>query len=102
MGKIAVVHHGGSKITLSMIRFGLPRRMLLHLARRFRLVDRFRFPLFTPKYEIAIFDGSPKVVFSLRNPHFVFYYPDANTASRKWGELTDGGRARWAPRKRNR
>jgi hypothetical protein len=86
MGKIAVVHHGGSQITLSMIRFGLPRRMLLRLARRFRMVDRFRFPLFTPKYEIALFDGSP-IIFSLRNPYLVFYYPDADTASRKWGEL---------------
>ena len=88
MGKVAVVDHAGSKITLSMIRFGLPRRVLLRLAKRCRLVDRFRFPLFIPKYEIAIFDGGPKVVFSLRQPHLVFYYPDADTASRKWNQLT--------------
>lgn len=88
MGKVAVVDHAGSEITLSMIRFGFPRRMLLRFAKRYRLVDRFRFPLFIPKYEIAIFDGGRKAVFSLRQPHLVFYYPDANAASRKWNQLT--------------
>jgi hypothetical protein len=86
MGQVAVVDHAGTKITLSMIKFGLPRRVLLRLEKKFRMIDRYRFPLFTPKYEIAVFDGGPKVVFSLRNPSHVFYYPDADTASRKWAE----------------
>jgi hypothetical protein len=89
MGKVAVLDHAGSKITLSMIKFGLPRRVLLHLAKTFRMIDRYRFPLFIPKYEIAVFDGGPKVVYSLRTPHLVFYYPDADTATRKWAELAD-------------
>jgi hypothetical protein len=87
MGKVAVLDHAGNKITLSMIKFGLPRRVLLRLAKKFRMINRYRFPLFTPRYEIAVFDGGPKVVFSLHNPYLVFYYPDTDTASRKWAEL---------------
>jgi hypothetical protein len=87
MGKVAVLDHAGTKVPLSMIKLGLPRRVLLRLAKKFRMIDRYRFPLFTPKYEIAVFDGGPKVVFSLGNPYLIFYYPDADTASRKWAEL---------------
>jgi hypothetical protein len=88
MGRVVVVDHAGTKITLSMTRFRLPRRMLLRLVARFRMFDAttIKFPVFIPKYEIAVFDGPPKV-FSLRTPDLVFYYPDADIATRKWAEL---------------
>lgn len=88
MGKIAVIDHAGTKITLSMIKFGLPRRILLSIARKFQMVDPYRFPAFIPRYEIAVFNGGPKVVFSLSTPDVVFYYPDEDTATRKWTELS--------------
>jgi hypothetical protein len=87
MGRFAVLEHAGNKITLSMIKFGLPRRILFHIAKKLRLVDRFEFAVFTPKYEIAVFDGGREAVYSLHTPPFVFYYPDAGTANKKWGEL---------------
>jgi hypothetical protein len=88
MRKMAVVDHAGTKITLSMIRFGLPRRILLRLATRFRMFDptTINYPVFIPRYEIAVFDGPPKVS-SLRAPDRVFYYPDEDIAARKWAEL---------------
>jgi hypothetical protein len=87
MGKFAVIDHAGSTITLSMIKFGPLRRILLRVAKKLRLVERYRFPLFTPKYELAVFDGGRKAVSSLHTPYLVFYYPDAGTAIRKWAEL---------------
>lgn len=90
MGKVAVLNHAGTKITISMIKFGWPRRILLRLAVRFRMFDptTIKFPVFIPRYEIAVFNGSPKIVFSLRTPDLVFYYPSVDIATRKWAELT--------------
>jgi hypothetical protein len=86
MGKFAVVDHAGEKITLSMVKLGVMKRMLLRLAKKFRMVDRYEFALFSPRYELAVFDG-PSIVLSPM-PHFIFYYPDTDTATRKWNELT--------------
>jgi hypothetical protein len=91
MGKVAVLDHEGAKITLSMIKFGLSKRMLFCVARKLRLIDRYSFAIFTPKYEIAVFRGIPKGVLSkavfVSMPDVIFYYPDADTAARKWGDL---------------
>src|SRR5260370_28572135 len=88
MGQVAVVDHGSKKITLSMVRFGLPRRILLHIAKQFRLIDRYKCGVFTPRYEIAVFDGGPNAVFSLHTPYMVFYYRNSCTATRKLAELS--------------
>ena len=42
--------------------------------------------LFIPTHEIAVYEGGPKVVFS-QKPLYIFYYPDAVIASKKWDEL---------------
>jgi hypothetical protein len=84
MGKFAVVDHAGEKITLSMVKFGVAKRILLRVAKKFRLINRHEFAQFSPRYELAVFDG-PKVVLS--QMHLIFYYPDADTATKKWGEL---------------
>jgi hypothetical protein len=85
MGKLAVIDHRGRKTTLSMVKFGLSKRILLRLAKKFRIVNRYELALFVPKYEIAVFDSDS--VFA-RIPHLIFYYPDADTATRKWLQLS--------------
>jgi hypothetical protein len=85
MGKVAVVNHGGSEITLSMVRWRA-RRLALFWGKKLGIINRFSIALFIPKYEIAVYDGGPKVVFS-RKPLYYFYYPNAKIAFQKWDEL---------------
>ena len=93
MGKVAVVSRGDSEITLSMVRWRA-RRFTLFWGKKLGIVNRFSIALFIPKYEIAVYDGGPKVVFS-QKPYIIFYYPTAKIAVQKWEELTvifkDGG-----------
>jgi hypothetical protein len=42
--------------------------------------------LFIPKYEIAVYEGAPEVVYS-NAPEFVFYYPDKAAALLRLGDL---------------
>lgn len=93
MGKVAVVNHGGSEITLSMVRWRA-RRLALFCGKKLGIINRFSDAPFVPKYEIAVYDGGPKAVFS-EKPYIVFYYPNAKVAFQKWDELAaifkDGG-----------
>jgi hypothetical protein len=93
MGKIAVVNHGESEITLSMVRWRA-RRLALFWGKKLGIINRFSIALFIPKYEIAVYDGGPKVVYS-EKPYIIFYYPNARVAFQKWDELAaifkDGG-----------
>jgi hypothetical protein len=82
MGELATVAYEGSEITLSMVKWGVLRRTLLS----WMPSDNTRPCRFIPQYEIAVYDGSPKVVFS-KQPTLVFYYPDKETAFEKWDEL---------------
>jgi len=86
VGKVAVVNHERSEITLSMVKWGPLRRLMLSFGEKRGIVDGHSITPFVPKYEIAIYDGGPQVVFS-QKPYIIFYYPDASTAFRKWGEL---------------
>jgi hypothetical protein len=86
MGKVAVVRHSEAEITLSMVRWGRVRRLALFWGKKLGIINRFYIALFVPKYEIAVYEGGPKVVFS-RKPVYIFYYPDTVTALRKWDEL---------------
>ena len=85
MGKFAVVNHGSSEITLSMVRWGA-RRLALYWGKELGLINRYSIAFFIPKYEIAVYDGGPRVVFS-EKPYLIFYYPNAEIAFRKWDEL---------------
>jgi|ERR1700675_4916851 len=93
MGKVAVVNHGGSEITLSMVRWRA-RRLALFCGKKLGIINRYSIALFVPKYEIAVYDGGRKVVFS-EKPYIIFYYPNAKIAFQKWDELVaifkDGG-----------
>lgn len=87
MGRLETVTHEGSEITMSMIKWGVLRRTMLSLMHRGSARPSVGAPCqFVPQYEIAIYDGSPKVVFS-KQPTFIFYYPDRETALEKWDEL---------------
>jgi hypothetical protein len=87
MGKLATVTHEGSEITLSMVKWGVLRRTMLSFTRPNIARLGVGWPTsFIPQYEIAIYGGSPKVVFS-KQPTFIFYYPDKETALEKWDEL---------------
>ena len=86
MGEIRIASYEGSEITLSMVKWGAIRRSLLYLGKRFRFVNRFSVALFVPRYEIALYKGNPRVVFSKR-PSIVFYYPDKAIALAKLEEL---------------
>jgi hypothetical protein len=86
MRKVAVLNHGGAEITLSMVRWRA-RRLALFLGKKLGIINRFSIALFVPKYEIAVYDGGPSAVFS-RKPVYIFYYPDAAIALRKWDELS--------------
>jgi hypothetical protein len=68
MGKVAVVNHRGSQITLSMVKWSV-RRLALYWGKKLRLINRLSIALFIPKYEIAVYDGGPKVVFSEKKAH---------------------------------
>jgi hypothetical protein len=63
MGEVRMASYEGSEITLSMVKWGAVRRLLLSLGKRFRLVNRFSIALFVPRYEIALYEGNPGVVF---------------------------------------
>jgi hypothetical protein len=82
MGELATVTYEGSEITLSMVKWGVMRRTALS----WMPSDTARPCRFIPQYEIAIFDGPPKVVFS-QQATLIFYYPDKQTAFEKWDEL---------------
>jgi hypothetical protein len=86
MRKFAVVRHSKTEITLSMVRWGWVRRFALFWGKKLGIINRFYIALFVPKYEIAVCEGGPKVVL-FQKPLFIFYYPDAVIASRKWDEL---------------
>jgi len=86
MRKFAVVRHSEAEITLSMVRWGWVRRLALFWGKKLGTINRFYIALFIPKYEIAVYEGGPKVVF-FQKPLYIFYYPDAVIASRKWDEL---------------
>jgi|SRR5271169_5951090 len=85
MGKVAVVNHDGSEITLSMVRWRA-RRLALFCGKKLGIINRFSIALFIPKYEIAVYNGGAKVVFS-QKPAYIFYYPNAAIALQKWDEL---------------
>ena len=87
MGELATVAYEGSEITLSMVKWGVLRRTMLAWMHPINTRLGVETPCqFIPQFEIAIYDGSPQVVFS-KQPTFVFYYPDKETALGKWGEL---------------
>src|ERR1700720_3646872 len=86
MRKFAVVLHSEAEITLSMVRWGWVRRLALFWGKKLGIINRFYVSLFIPKYEIAVYEGGPKVVF-FQKPLYIFYYPDAVIASKKWDEL---------------
>lgn len=88
VGKVAVVAFEGSEFTLSMVKWGVIRRTALFLGKKFRLINQFTIALFVPRYEIAIFEGSPKAMFHKR-PDIIFYYPDKDIAVAKLEELTE-------------
>jgi hypothetical protein len=72
MGKLATVTHEGSEIILSMIKWGALRRMMLSCMHPINARLGVGSPTqFIPQYEIAIYDGSSKVVFP-SNPHSFF------------------------------
>lgn len=60
--------------------------LALFWGKKLGIVNRFSIALFVPKYEIAFYDGGPKVVFS-EKPYIIFYYPNAKIAFQKWDEL---------------
>ena len=86
MRKFAIVRHSEAEITLSMVRWGWVRRLALFWGKKLGIINRFFIALFIPTHEIAVYEGGPKVVFS-QKPLYIFYYPDAGIASRKWDEL---------------
>jgi hypothetical protein len=59
MGKVAVVDHAGKRITLSLIKFGPLKRLLWRFGKRFGMIKSYEWAIFTPRYEIGVFDGSP-------------------------------------------
>jgi hypothetical protein len=76
----------GSDITLSMVEWGVIRRSALFLGRKFRSVRRTSPTLFVPSHEVAIYDGSPEVVFS-KKPYITFYFAKKEIAQTKFEEL---------------
>jgi hypothetical protein len=86
MGKFAIVDHAGKKISLSLIKFRPFKRLLWRLGKRLKIIKSYEWAVFTPKYEIGVFDGGRKAVLS-GMPYCIFYYPDTDTANRKWAEL---------------
>ena len=92
MRKFVVVRHSEAEITLSMVRWGCVRRLALFWGKNLGIINRYYIGLFIPKYEIAVYEGraegsvSSKLVF-FQKPLYIFYYPDAVIASKKWDEL---------------
>ncbi len=86
MSNLRIAVYEGSEITLSMVKCGTIRRLSLLLAKKFRLVNRFSVALFIPRYEIALYEGNPRVVF-LKRPSIIFYYPNRTIARAKLEEL---------------
>ena len=86
MREFAVVRHSEAEITLSMVRWGWVRRLALFWGKKLGIINRFFIAFFIPKSEIAVYEGGPKVVF-FQKLLYIFYYPDAVIASRKWDEL---------------
>ena len=84
MRKFAVVRHSEAEITLSMVRWGWVRRFALFWGKKLGKINSLYIAIFTPKYEIAVYEGG--TVFFQR-PRYIFYYPDAAIASKRWGEL---------------
>jgi len=69
-----------------MVRWGWVRRLALFWGKKLGIINRFFIAFFIPKSEIAVYEGGPKVVF-FQKLLYIFYYPDAVIASRKWDEL---------------
>jgi hypothetical protein len=84
MRKFAAVRHSEAEITLSMVRWGWVRRLALFWGKKLGIINRYFIALFIPKYEIAVYEGG--TVF-FQKPLYIFYYPDAVIASKKWDEL---------------
>ena len=84
MRKFAVVRHNEDEITLSMVRWGWVRRLALFWGKKLGKINRFYIAIFTPKYEIAVFEGG---TVSFQKPYYILYYPDAVIASKRWDEL---------------
>jgi hypothetical protein len=82
MGKGAVVVFDGSEFTLSMVKWGTLRRSALFLGRKLRFINRVSPTLFVPSYEVAIYNGSPKVVIS-KQPSITFYFSTKKIAQTK-------------------
>jgi len=64
MGNLTVVVDEDSEITLSRVRCSTINRLTFFLAKKFRLINRFSIALFVPTYEIANYEGSPRMAFS--------------------------------------
>jgi len=63
MRKFAVVRHSEDEITLSMVSWGWVRRLALFWGKKLGIINRYYIALFIPRYEIAVYEGGPKVVF---------------------------------------
>jgi hypothetical protein len=83
MGELAIVTFEEKTFTLSMVRWGFLRRRKSNKQGFMRLTGAS----FIPKYEIAVYDGKPSVVFKLGLPETVFYYPDKQLAMENFHDL---------------
>ena len=60
------------------------RRLALFWGKKLGIINSLYIAIFTPKYEIAVYEGG--TVF-FQKPRYIFYYPDAAIASKRWDDL---------------
>lgn len=91
MGRVAVVKHYDSDITLSMVKWGFLRRVVFGgtrtLKQRARALKKHLIT-FTPTNELAVYDG-PKEAAWREKPYAVFYFADEAVANAKFDQLKE-------------
>jgi hypothetical protein len=88
MGKVAVINYESSEITMSFVKWGILKRAMTSIG-MMSLSFRLKAPAaFVPAYELALYDGSPRVVLH-EQPYIIFYFANKQIAKRRLEELEE-------------
>ncbi len=89
MGMLELIEGADGRFTVSMIKWGFLRRLLVSGIYTVSKPNRFEQPSFVPAFELAVFSRSP-----LRRPVVLIHFADDAAAKRGWEAITSAIRER--------
>lgn len=89
MGMFERIEGPDGRFAVSMVKWGMLRRLIVSLIYKVSRPNRFEQPSFVPAFELAVFPGS-----SQSRPVVVIHFADDAAARRGWDAVTSAIKAR--------